>query len=187
MPSYDSRPDTFDHIGKVRLYMSRAIGMLLDRANIHDSSKLVEPELATFDEFTPKLAESEYGSNEYKANTAAMGEALEHHYAHNSHHPEHYENGIAGMSLIDLIEMLCDWYAASQRTKRPAMPAASGRADAPQYDDDFLRSIALNQERFGYTDELRLILTNTARELGLMEPSSARRKSKGSRRGSGSS
>jgi len=30
-----------------------------------------------------------------------------------------------------------------------------------------MRSITLNQERFGYSDELRSILENTARELGL--------------------
>ena len=44
-------------------------------------------------------------------------DGIEHHYAVNSHHPEHYEAGIAGMSLFDLIEMLVDWKAASERMR----------------------------------------------------------------------
>jgi hypothetical protein len=90
--------------------------------------------------------------DEYKSYLTGMGEALKHHYAHNSHHPEHYEDGIAGMSLLDLVEMLCDWKAATER----------------HADGDLRRSIEQNQERFGYSDELRSILENTARELGLV-------------------
>ena len=40
---------------------------------------------------------------------------LDHHYARNSHHPEHYENGVNGMDLFDVLEMVCDWKAASER------------------------------------------------------------------------
>jgi len=165
--AYDSRPDTLEHIGRVRLHLGCALTELRHRADTHDASKLEEPELSMFNEYTPKLRDIEYGSKEYEQCRVAMGEALEHHYAANSHHPEHYPNGIAGMSLIDLLEMLCDWKAASERpVKRPAMPAAPGRAPAPEYDSSFYRSIALNQERFGYSDELRSILENTVTELG---------------------
>lgn len=165
--AYDSRPDTYEHIGKVRGYLSAAIANLLARADRHDASKLVEPELEAFDRMTPLLATLTYGTDEYKASLAELGVALEHHYAANSHHPEHYEHGIAGMSLLDLVEMLVDWKAASLRMRKPT-PAAPGRPEAPQYDaSDFMRSIALNQERFGYSDELRSILENTARELEL--------------------
>lgn len=167
MTVYDSRPDTYEHIGKVRAFLTEAAARLLQRANAHDASKLVDPELEAFDRMTPRLAGLTYGTPEYKESLRELGVALEHHYAENSHHPEHYENGIAGMSLLDLTEMLVDWKAASLRMRKP-MPAAPGRAEAPTYDSDFLRSIALNQERFGYSDELRAILENTARELGLL-------------------
>lgn len=163
---YDSRPDTYEHINKVRGYLRRAIESLLSRADAHDTSKLEEPERPAFDVATPKLASLTYGTDEYKASLADLGAALEHHYAANSHHPEHYPDGIRGMSLLDLVEMLVDWKAASERMRKP-MPAAPGRPEAPQYDSDFMRSIALNQERFGYGDELRAILENTARELRL--------------------
>ena len=164
--AYDSRPDTRIHIDRVRDYIHVARTNLRARSYAHDLSKLEEPELSIFNEYTPKLREIEYGSDEYEACRTAMGEALEHHYAHNSHHPEHYPNGIRGMSLFDLVEMLCDWKAASERHDRPPAPAAPGRPDAPQYDSRISRSIEINKERFGYSDELATILANTVREMG---------------------
>jgi hypothetical protein len=151
MSGYDSRPDTWEHITRVRWLLDEAIHSLQRRADEHDKSKLNPPERELFDEYTPKLRDTTYGSDEYKSYLTGMGEALKHHYAHNSHHPEHYEDGIAGMSLLDLVEMLCDWKAATER----------------HADGDLGRSIEQNQERFGYSDELRSILENTARELGL--------------------
>lgn len=157
----DSRVSTYQHIQAVQGLMLLAITDLLRRQMIHDQSKLVSPEVEVFDEFTPKLAASTYGSDEYKGFLAAMKPALDHHYAANSHHPEHYAfaieasgpdpavvaNGhaIRGMSLLDLIEMLCDWKAASAR----------------HADGDIRKSIEINQKRFGYSDELKQILLNT--------------------------
>ena len=43
--------------------------------------------------------------------------AIDHHYANNRHHPEHWPNGINDMTLMDLIEMLADWKAATARNK----------------------------------------------------------------------
>jgi hypothetical protein len=142
---YDSRPDTLQHIEQVRIFLARVIDDLMSRAIHHDASKLKSPEKEAFDEFTPKLGTSTYGSEEYKGYLQAMGEALKHHYAHNSHHPEHRPNGIRDMSLVDLLEMLCDWKAATLRH-------ANG---------DIRRSIEQNQQRFGYSDELKSILLNT--------------------------
>lgn len=33
---------------------------------------------------------------------------LDHHYQNNDHHPEHFELGINGMNLLQLLEMLAD-------------------------------------------------------------------------------
>jgi hypothetical protein len=148
--SYDSRPDTIDHIGRVRELIWDVWDDLRDRALDHDASKLVEPEKSVFDRVTPKLRDMTYGSDEYKASLAEMGEALQHHYAHNSHHPEHWPNGIRDMSLLDLIEMLCDWKAATER----------------HADGDIVSSIDKNAERFGYCDWIQSIFHNTAREMG---------------------
>jgi hypothetical protein len=86
---YDSRPDTRKHIGEVRRLLSKVVDDFVRRQREHDASKLVSPEVEAFDEFTPKLRDSTYGSPEYEGFRKAMGEALAHHYAHNSHHPEH--------------------------------------------------------------------------------------------------
>lgn len=40
--------------------------------------------------------------------------ALLHHRCHNSHHPEHYRNGIYGMSELDIAEMVADCVARAQ-------------------------------------------------------------------------
>lgn len=155
---YDSRPETQAHIDRVRHFIDRVMHNLSDRHNKHDASKLVEPELSAFDIATPKLAKMEYGSEEYKQSLRDLGPALEHHFAENDHHPEHYENGVRGMSLMALIEMLCDWRAASERVKQ--------RTDDPEKVKTFESGLAFNQERFGYSDELAEILRNTVRELG---------------------
>lgn len=142
---YDSRQDTLQHIQQVRHFMDKVINDLIARALRHDASKLMSPEKEVFDEFTPKLKDSTYGSEEYEGFRKAMGEALKHHYAYNSHHPEHWPNGIKDMSLVDILEMLCDWKAATLRHS----------------DGDIRRSIEQNQQRFGYSDELKTILVNT--------------------------
>lgn len=147
---YDSRPETYEHIGVVRSLLGQVIKELLDRADGHDASKVQDPERATFDEYTPKLRDSTFGSDEYKSFLIGMGDGLKHHYAHNRHHPEHHDDGIQGMNLIDLVEMICDWLAATRR----------------HADGDIRRSLEVNQERFGYGDELKRILLNTVEALG---------------------
>lgn len=147
---YDSRADTLVHIETVRRFLGSVVKCLENRAAVHDLSKLEDPEKGVFDEFTPKLKGSTYGSDEYKGFLAAMKPALDHHYAANPHHPEHHADGIRDMTLLDLIEMLADWKAATQR----------------HADGDLAKSIEINQKRFGYSDELRAILTNTAKSLG---------------------
>ena len=123
------------------------IKKLEDRGNNHDASKMNEPEVEVFAEYTPKLSACTYGSEEYKAFLAGMKPALEHHYANNRHHPEHFPNGISDMNLVDIVEMICDWKAATERH-------ANG---------DINSSIVKNQERFRISDQLILVLQNTVK------------------------
>ncbi len=150
MSNYDSTKDTKEHIGKVQDRMLDVHIRLIMRAVTHDDSKLESPEKEIFDQVTPKLRTLTYGSDEYKAGIAELGEALTHHYAVNSHHPEHYPNGVNGMSLLDAMEMFCDWKAASER----------------HADGDFAKSLEINRKRFGISDQLAEIFENTRRELG---------------------
>lgn len=140
-----SETDTLIHKQMVQQFMNQIIKELVDRASAHDDSKLGEDELPIFDEFSPKLKEATFNSEEYKQFLADMKPALDHHYAVNRHHPEHFPDGIKGMNLVDLIEMICDWKASSLR----------------QRNGNILKSIEDNKDRFEYTRELASILENT--------------------------
>ena len=148
---YDSTPETMKHIHLVQNYLTQSVKLLMERAMLHDQSKLSEPEKSIFDEYAPKLREVIYNSDEYKQYLGEMKKGLDHHYSNNPHHPEFWSDGIPSMSLLDIIEMLCDWKAATMR-----------RADG-----DIRKSIEMNQSRFGYSDELKSILLNTVAEMGL--------------------
>lgn len=154
----DSAPDTLAHIARVGDFMAAAVSVLVRRASRHDASKLMEPEKEAFDIATPKLAGLAYGSDEYRESLRALGPALKHHQMSNDHHPEFHGGDVANMSLLSLLEMLCDWRAASERMLPP---------EGETYGERFARSIALNQERWGYSDDVASILSNTARELGM--------------------
>lgn len=148
--TYDSRPETLAHIERVRALLNEVRDGLLVRGEHHDASKLEPPELDTFNEYTPKLKNSTYGSEEYKGFLVGMGTGLQHHYEHNRHHPEHFENGVNDMTLVDLIEMLADWKAATERHD----------------DGDMARSLTVQKERFGISDQLAAVLSNTVEALG---------------------
>lgn len=150
MTNYDSAEDTDKHIETVRSFLNDIMRNIAARSLIHDASKLQEPEKSMYDEFTPKLKMSTYGSDEYKGFLKEMGVALQHHYDNNSHHPEHYQNGVNGMSLLDVIEMLADWKAAGMRH-------ANGNIQ---------QSLEINKTRFGISDQLFDVLKNTIKELG---------------------
>ncbi len=145
---YNSKQDTIEHIYQVNRLINSICMLLIDRSRIHDQSKLKSPEKEIFDEQTPKLASSTYGSSEYKDLLKEMKPALDHHYSQNRHHPEYFSEGIKDMNLVDLIEMLCDWKAATLR----------------HTDGDILKSLEINQKRFGFSDELKQIFLNTVKE-----------------------
>ena len=137
--------DTFRHIERVRNLLNVCVSNLLNRGEKHDQSKLDSPEVELFTEYTPKLASCTYDSDEYKAMKKAMKPALDHHYANNSHHPEHYKNGIEDMNLLDILEMLCDWKAASERHN----------------DGNIRKSIEINGSRFNISPQLIRLMENT--------------------------
>ena len=139
--------ETQKHIESVRKYIRFMIDKLDNRGVKHDSSKLESPEVELFAEVTPKLAETTYGSDEYNGFLEKLKPALDHHYASNRHHPEHFVNGINDMTLIDILEMFCDWKASTLR----------------QNDGNLLKSIESNAERFHMDGQLKQILINTAR------------------------
>ena len=142
----DAKFKTMRHIETVRNYLNFCIRELLHRQESHDQSKLELFEVETFEKYTPLLRGCTYGSEEYKQFLKEMQPALENHYRNNRHHPEHFEGGITEMNLLDLLEMICDWQSSTMR----------------HHDGDIYKSIEINQERFGYSNELKAIFRNTA-------------------------
>ncbi len=143
---YDCTKDVMQHKEMVASWLHNFASLLKGRAETHDNSKLKDPiEKAMFDEWTPELRTRTFGTDHYKQALDAMGEGVKLHYKANRHHPEHYENGVNGMTLVDLVEMVCDWMAAAQ--KRNAY-------------------VDLNHatERFGLSPQLVDIIANTLRE-----------------------
>lgn len=145
--------ETRKHIETIRNLLNMMVVELLHRGEIHDQSKLGDLERQTFVEYTPKLKGSTYGSDEYKGFLKAMGPALSHHYANNRHHPEFFEHGIHDMNLVDILEMLIDWKAASTRHDN----------------GDLAKSIEINEKRFNMPPILVTLLQNTARDFGLYD------------------
>ena len=147
MTKYETMCDTYKHKQLVNKLINQVTQKLSERAINHDNSKLEEFEADTFTEFTPKLSKSTYDSEEYMGFLKEMKPALDHHYAKNRHHPEHFPNGIKDMDLIDLIEMICDWKASTMRHN----------------DGNILTSIDKNQDRFGYSSDMAVIFKNTVK------------------------
>lgn len=117
---YDSTIDTLEHKDKVKEYMHMIGWKMIERGFIHDNSKLQSPEKEIFDEYSPKLSNTTYGSDEYKKFLKEMQEALNHHYENNDHHPEYfslryknrstgkpYFKGLSGMNFL--------WYVKNIR------------------------------------------------------------------------
>lgn len=145
----ESQKDTREHIARVQVNIDQAVKNLAERAVTHDLSKLEEPELSGYESLSQALKGLTYGTPEHRAAFAPYKEIIQHHYASNRHHPEHWQMGVTDMSLLDIIEMLADWKAANDRNG-----------------GDFGHSIQVSVSRFNISEQLHAILINTAKELG---------------------
>jgi hypothetical protein len=146
---YSSRAATLAHIQQVRDQIGLFVTVMLQRGSVHDASKLTAAEKPALDAVIPLLRGVSYGSAEYKTLLESIRPALQHHYAQNSHHPEHYVgNGIAGMDLFDLVEMMCDWIASAGRNPGDGV------------------KLSHNVELFGIEPQLASILANTLARWG---------------------
>ena len=108
MEQIDTEEYIKGHISRVRKHMNTFVQLLLKRAINHDKSKLEEPELSWWKEMD-KEPRYPYGSEEYKQKIKRWDKVFKHHYKYNRHHPEHYEYGVSEMTLVDIVEMMCDW------------------------------------------------------------------------------
>lgn len=142
---------TIDHIGKVRENMRQIINRLMQQSERHDASKMIEPERSGYAALHEDMLSVKYGTPEYAAVVEKHKPTVEHHYMCNSHHPECYEKGVREMDLFDILEMLADWKAASER--------ASSKTS---FADGFMH----NRERFNIPDDLFQTMIYTVEALG---------------------
>jgi hypothetical protein len=140
--------DIRKHIGQVRVFLIYVSDQLVQRSAHHDESKLRSPEQEVFDRWRSTLDTLDIESAEYRDALAQMGAGLKHHYQANRHHPEHFPDGINGMTLVDVLEMVCDWKAAAQRL-----------------DPNGAVNLRWARERFGIDSQLLRIIENTLKEL----------------------
>ena len=132
------------HISRVRRHINTFIQLLIRRAEKHDKSKLEEPELSWWKEMD-KEPRYPYGSEEYKQKIKRWNKVFKHHYQYNRHHPEHYEYGVSEMTLIDIVEMMCDWLGYKDTTTVT----------------EALKVCDEQMARYNISEELRQIIFNT--------------------------
>lgn len=138
--------ETYKHIKLVGSFLGSFIVFLEHRISSHDQSKLSDLELKGFSKTIHELEELTYGTDEYKTLLQEkLKPILDNHYSENSHHPEHYDEGVRGMNLLDIVEMFFDWWAASYR----------------HADGDIRDSVTRNTERFSLSSDLERIFLNT--------------------------
>jgi hypothetical protein len=120
-----------------RAYLAEAVGFVRSelerRVTVHDLSKLKDDEFAGFSRINAAARIHKFGSPEYKEGMVRERAVIDLHFLRNSHHPERpkllgeqaeRERGLpddatywtardgAEMTFLDVIEMVCDWWAA---------------------------------------------------------------------------
>lgn len=144
MEQIDTEEYIKGHISRVRKHINTFVQLLLKRAMNHDKSKLEEPEFSWWKEMDSE-PRYPYGSEEYKQKIKRWDKVFKHHYKYNRHHPEHYDYGVSEMTLVDIVEMMCDWLG---------------------YKDTITISEALKvcdeqMKRYNISDDVRQIIFNT--------------------------
>ena len=144
--------NVMNHRAILMKYAHNFIVRLLNRVNTHDDSKLREPELSLFSSNAREFYEGKtYYDESYIELKKSVEIAIQNHYAHNRHHPEHFEDGINDMNILDILEMLLDWIASNDK-----------------YDNNIenvVEMLAIQKERFHISDQLHGILILTAKML----------------------
>lgn len=92
---------------------------LLQRGCEHDNSKFSESEFRKLSLILKSRkcftdAESQLSTEEINA--------IKEHWKHNRHHPEYFDNPSEEMTELDILEMVCDWFARSIQYETEFIP-----------------------------------------------------------------
>jgi hypothetical protein len=127
-----SEPNPQDAIGLLRSviahrgYLTEAMGVLVAalqrRMAVHDLSKLRDDEFVGFSRINAAARIQKFGSPEYAEGMRREKPTIDQHFARNRHHAEYFtlfDAGGESMNVLDIIEMVCDWWAASKGYSDP--------------------------------------------------------------------
>lgn len=140
---------TLSHIRRVEAELTLLAGRLIERAANHDTSKFSEDEFVGFFKINKIAREFGYGSPEYRQSIEDGKPTFDLHYGRNSHHPEHWPDGVNDMGLFDIIEMVIDWHVAWETYRR----------------GPWSESVELQIKRFDLTPEQLYLVNLIAAEL----------------------
>ena len=140
----DFKSATMEHKTRVAIKMSALAREITRRGNVHDNSKFKTPEVEIYSAHFNELNNAKYGSPEYDKALNNIKPALNHHNEVNDHHVQHFEDGIFGMDLIQILEMLCDISVAAE---------SKG--------DDIIDTLPTWMSRNGVPENYYMILKNT--------------------------
>lgn len=122
------------HRESVQRFGKLFIELLSRRLEEHDRDKLGSSQL-------------EYRNDWYNTSLENRVTCKNLHYRESRHHPEGFDGGISGMSLLDLVEMVLDWISWAEK-----MGLWLGDS---------------NFKKYGIDDQLASIIANTAADLRL--------------------
>ncbi len=148
---------TNQHIARVRNnmlamvdYHDLELETLQARADLHDHSKLLEPESNGYIWLTWYHRCKNNGTDfSYPPEVEnIVKEACHHHLHSNSHHPESYGD-VEQMTILDIVEMVSDWTAMSQEY---------GQGSCLDY-------VLAHIDQWGFSDEKKQLIFATIAEL----------------------
>jgi hypothetical protein len=124
-------------------YILKLCWALIKRGIKHDLSKFSKEEFEYIYNLSVRGKNVKFGSKEYYKLVDSVKSAKLSHSQKNRHHFE-YHNSVNDMDLIDIIEVLCDWLAATKRQN-----------------GNIYKSIIINQKRYNLSTELTNFIKNT--------------------------
>lgn len=159
MFNYEKEEENFyKYIASHRILVQKLLYMAIDKMELegykkelyyrlknHDNDKLLPENRKEIIKFSYEINKYEYGTKEYFDTINKYSNIINKHYILNSHHPEHYKNGYGDMSIIDKIEMICDWVACIINKN-----------------DNFDSNINKNNDRFDIPNKDIMKIINTA-------------------------
>jgi hypothetical protein len=147
---FDFLCDTMLHVSEVQENLEQISSELRKRAFAHDRTKFQALEFDSFVSTREDFKKANYGTPEYQKCCDIVQPALDNHYSNNRHHTGYHKNGIYDMNLIDILEMLADWKAASRRSPTQT----------------FKESLPKCYKKYNINETLQKIIETTLKDLG---------------------